>query len=454
MPAILLRKEPFGGIAALAGGDTVRILDHVGFKAFECVAKRMSDDESLIKIATLFPKTDPARIHSLIALCRGLVDSPQAWETIKHARLGDESNTSFPTLSFPLDMSWEITRKCNQFCQHCYNNSSNDGHHPSWQQLERVLDELDSTQLRSLTITGGEPMMRKDFKYFSERVERLAFNRILSSNATLIAPTNIGWISRIYKQASISIDVANKESYEEFRGRRGSYERCIRGLRLLREHGVDVLAQTTLSFHNFSVIEELADLLASLDIRSWSVRIPFRSGRALHNGAIFLDRSRLVESAEKLSQLREQLLPRFDDLKMGVNYLQSYHEPYTPTENPNSLMTCAAATILATLNADGRLSPCALFSETNFKSEPVWNTSLKEQWQNAACMNDMRNIHLKDIKGCGTCSNSRGSCGGGCRAKSYLAYGTIYRSDNDCNYSQLFSDTGDRSKQTIPIVSG
>ena len=452
MSAILLRKEPFGGIAALAGGDTVRVLDHVGFSIFRAVAAGRSDSEILDAIGQSFPGADGASVRETLVRSRQLLDNPSSWESVQ-IDATDDTGLSFPVLSYPLDLSWEITRRCNQHCLHCYNNSSHEGAHPSWERLEKILDELSAVQLRSLTITGGEPMMRRDFEKFSERVIDLAYNRILSSNATLIDTTNIRWLSRVYNQASISIDVADKDAYEEFRGKKGSFKRCVEGIRLLRENDVDVVAQTTLSIYNIDAIDELAQLLISLGVRSWSVRLPFGSGRAVANRSTFLEREKVMAQAERLSELRERLAPQFDDLKMGVNYLTSYQNPYRPTNNPNKLMTCAAATILATLSADGKLSPCALFSETDFKSDSVWESSLKEQWQNAVCFNQMRDVHLKDIGGCGTCSNSTGSCGGGCRAKSYLAYGTIYRPDNDCNYSASSAISNAQSRRIINIAS-
>ncbi|OCJ09555.1 hypothetical protein A6U86_25780 [Rhizobium sp. AC27/96] len=347
----------------------------------------------------------------------------------------DEGHLDFPALSYPLDMSWEITRRCNQLCKHCYNNSTASGSHPSWEQLETVLDELSAVQLRTVTVTGGEPMMRRDFRRFSERLLKIAHNRILSSNGTLITEDNIGWLSEIYKQASISIDVNEENLYEDFRGKLGTYKKCIEGISLLRRYDVDVLAQTTLSSMNIDRIEEMAEFLLSLGVRSWSVRLPFNSGRATHNHDVFLSRSTLMDRAKYLSDLREKYAPHFDDFKIGVTYLTSYQEPYSPTKNPNKLMTCAAATVLATLNADGTLAPCALFSETDFRSASIWTSSFKEQWQNSQPFRMMRSVHLSEISGCGTCKNSLGNCGGGCRAKSYLAYGTIHRPDNDCNYS-------------------
>ena len=220
MSAILLRKEPFGGIAALAGGDTVQVLDHVGFSIFRAVAAGRSDSEILDAIGQSFPGADGASVRETLVRSRQLLDNPSSWESVQ-IDATDDTGLSFPVLSYPLDLSWEITRRCNQHCLHCYNNSSHEGAHPSWERLEKILDELSAVQLRSLTITGGEPMMRRDFEKFSERVIDLAYNRILSSNATLIDTTNIRWLSRVYNQASISIDVADKmrtKSLEEKKG--------------------------------------------------------------------------------------------------------------------------------------------------------------------------------------------------------------------------------------------
>jgi radical SAM protein with 4Fe4S-binding SPASM domain len=432
--SILLRPEPFGGLAARIGYDTVRLFGKPAYCAIESVALGLSDTECVRRVAAKFPEVTVARTTSWIQGFRHLVNTPSDWEI--DSSFGGVSTAEFPTLSYPLDISWEVTRKCNQFCRHCYNNSDHVGANPTWSQLKSILDEIAGVQLRAITVTGGEPLMRKDFKEFSELIKDAAFDRILNSNATLITHRNIDWISECYTRASISIDVADCDAYDEFRGRKGSFQHCVNGLRLLLQQDVDVVAQTTLSRYNINALEELAQFLIDLGVRTWSCRLPFDSGRAPMNSGAFLSRPELNAEAERIDAIREKYAPQFDDLRMGVTYLKSYSEPYNHTNNPDRLMTCAAATVMATINADGTLSPCNLFSETDYRSPPIWETGLQKQWAESQPFREMRNVHLSDIKGCATCKNAQGTCGGGCRAQAYLAFRLINRAAGECNYSR------------------
>jgi len=120
---------------------------------------------------------------------------------------------------------------------------------------------------------------------------------------------------------------------------------------------------------------------------------------------------------------------------MGTKYSWSSDSCSTKQQS-DRLITCAAGTIMAALLADGSLAPCPLFSGTDFKSAPIWNSSLSDTWSNADCFKKMRSISLREISTCYECCNSI-FCGPnvGCRARAYMEFGTIYAPDPDCGYN-------------------
>src|SRR5262249_45762430 len=183
-------------------------------------------------------------------------------------------------------------------------------------------------------------------------------------------------------------------------------------------------------------LRELAELVASLGATSWSIRLSFSSGRQIKNADIFPKHEILLSVADDIRQIKREFKNRIPFILGGINYEDSYREPYVPTHNQRRLVTCAGATILAALAADGTMSPCPLFSGTDYRSRSVWEIGFVRAWSDAQCMNDMRSTSSDQIAGCGTCANLNGKCGGGCRAKAYMKKGTIKSNDYHCNYSQ------------------
>ena len=244
---------------------------------------------------------------------------------------------------------------------------------------------------------------------------------------------NSSWFPGLIDGANLSLDAGNKQEYERFRGKSGSFDRCLRGLQLLVEKKIPVAIQTTISRFNIDRLDELAELIIKEGATSWIVRLPIASGRAIENEDDFLTREEIVQKEPILNEIRERYESEFEALKIGLNFAWTYRKPYVRMEREDGFISCAAATVSAALLADGRLAPCALFSGTNFKSDVVWNDGFLNQWKNAKCMTDMRSIQLSRISRCHHCADNGKICTTGCRAKSYLN-GDLYTPDPDCGY--------------------
>jgi radical SAM protein with 4Fe4S-binding SPASM domain len=346
---------------------------------------------------------------------------------------GDTNSNSIPAVSAPLDLYWEITKRCNLCCLHCYNKSGTANAEPGLEQIQSVVKELSSTKLRNLVVTGGEPLMRKDLRTIVEWLKPLTLNFVLATNGTLINESNARWMNGMINEVNLSLDAGNKSAYEKFRGRKGIFEKCIKGFKLLARYDIPVIIQTTISRYNINSLEEIALLAIENGAAAWIVRLPVYSGRAVENRKDFLGRDELVKAEPMLLEIREKYLNKFIDLQIGVNFMWSYKEPYTYTQNEEKAVSCSAGTVGALLTAQGTLVPCPLFSGTNFSSGVVWKNNFIKEWQTAQCMNAMRSIHLSQLSSCFHCSHYKIKCSGGCRAKSYLN-GNLYSIDPDCAY--------------------
>lgn len=204
---------------------------------------------------------------------------------------------------FPLQAQWEITCRCNLKCVMCYTDCFNTPEHIqrelSTQEIFRILDEMKAAGVMELTLTGGEPMSRPDFKEIYLRAIQNGFLTTLFTNGTYITDE---WI-RLWQQyppekIEISVHGKSETTFDRVTGMSGSHTRVMRSIRLVAESGLPLMIKTTgLNLNQNEILE----------IKSWAQSLPnvqFRFGfhiRAQANGGTDPYQFRLPE--EELAEL-------------------------------------------------------------------------------------------------------------------------------------------------------
>ena len=150
----------------------------------------------------------------------------------------------------PMQVSIEVTRRCPLECQHCYNNlpmGDQDARSREMTTEEhfKMLDELVEMGCFWLLYTGGEIFARKDFLEIYTYAKKKGFLITLFTNGTLINEKIADYLVEWPPFAiEITLYGRTKETYEELTQIPGSYERCLRGIKLLRERGLPLKLKT------------------------------------------------------------------------------------------------------------------------------------------------------------------------------------------------------------------
>ncbi|MGE5125203.1 MAG: radical SAM protein, partial [Betaproteobacteria bacterium] len=159
-----------------------------------------------------------------------------------HGRVGKQR--------IPLDVSIEVTRRCPLQCAHCYNNLPMADREARSRELSReehfrLLDELAAAGSLWVLFTGGEIFARADFLDIYLYAKRKGFLVTLFTNGTLITKRIADTLAE-YRPFSIEITLygRTREAYERLTGVPGSYDRCLDGIRLLRERGLPLFLKT------------------------------------------------------------------------------------------------------------------------------------------------------------------------------------------------------------------
>ncbi len=158
---------------------------------------------------------------------------------------------------------WNLTRRCNLTCKHCYAISS-DKVYPgelSTPQIYATLDDLKAFGVPVVILSGGEPLLHPDIWKISAYTRDLGFYTTLSTNGVLIDTNNIGQIVDMrYDYLGISLDGLEK-THDSFRGMQGAFKKSMRAIQLCLRHNIKVGIRFTLTQHNEQEFPAMLDLL-------------------------------------------------------------------------------------------------------------------------------------------------------------------------------------------------
>jgi radical SAM protein with 4Fe4S-binding SPASM domain len=163
----------------------------------------------------------------------------------------------------PMEVSIEMTHRCPLECQHCYNNlpmsdATARKQELSFEEHVRLLDELVDMGCLWLLYTGGEIFARKDFLGIYTEAKKRGFLITLFTNGTMITPKIADHLAE-YRPFAIEITLygATRETYETLTQVPGSFDRCMKGIRLLLDRGLPLKLKTVPTSINFHEVEDM-----------------------------------------------------------------------------------------------------------------------------------------------------------------------------------------------------
>lgn len=157
---------------------------------------------------------------------------------------------------------WNLTRRCNLRCRHCYTVSS-DVHFPgelSHEQAMATLDDLGAFGIPALILSGGEPLDRFDLFEIAARARPMVRMLALSTNGTKIHGENADRVAEAgFDYVGISIDGIGATN-DWFRGVDGAFNDALRGVRECKARGIKVGLRFTVTRDNHAQLPDLIRL--------------------------------------------------------------------------------------------------------------------------------------------------------------------------------------------------
>ena len=163
---------------------------------------------------------------------------------------------------------WNLIRRCNLNCIHCYSLSA-DVDFPgelSTAEIFDVMDDLRSFGVPVLILSGGEPLLRPDIFEISKRAKDKGFYTGLSSNGTMIDQPIADRIAEIgYDYVGVSLDGIGAV-HDRFRRQEGAFDAALNGMSLCKARNIKVGLRFTMTERNVESLPAMLDLMDREDI--------------------------------------------------------------------------------------------------------------------------------------------------------------------------------------------
>jgi 12,18-didecarboxysiroheme deacetylase len=163
---------------------------------------------------------------------------------------------------------WNITKRCNLKCVHCYAHAKDMAFDSELSTLEgkNLLDDLAEFGVPVILFSGGEPLTRKDLPELAAYAVKKGMRAVISTNGTLITPEKAQTLKEIgLSYVGISLD-GMEEINDRFRGVKGAFKAALQGIENCKKAGIKVGLRFTINKSNASEISKIFKLLQEMNI--------------------------------------------------------------------------------------------------------------------------------------------------------------------------------------------
>lgn len=414
---------------------------------------------------------------------RAMALAAEPWERAPLAAAADTDRVVEP---LPHVVAWNLTRRCNLSCAHCYiaaGSWHSAAHELPTDTCRRIIDELlEVNPGPMLILSGGEPLVRPDLEQIAAHAAAGGATVVVGTNGTALTAERIGSLQDAGVQGvAISIDSLDERYHNRFRHGGGALEQTLAAVERLRAAHLDFVVQTTLTRGNRDELDSLVAWAAEKGAVSFNLYFLVPTGRG--------DGMRGLSPVENEQVLRD--LVRLQRQYRGTLMIRSKCQPqimrHVFEQDPQSPLLhygtrCPCGVQYCRITPEGKVTPCPYLPVvagdlTQATFAEVWTTSAVFQTLRGAArdgvgsepedglrdgvrdaMGDESRHRAADGPRAGVrTGNARrgwsvaaaaprsglgGKCGrceyrrlcGGCRARSFAETGDLLGADESCAY--------------------
>jgi heme b synthase len=352
-------------------------------------------------------------------------------------------------------VAWEVTRSCNLSCAHCRSSSEAGIYQDELctDECRQLLDGIAGTGNPVIILSGGEPLLRQDIFEIAAYAVAKGLRVAMGTNGTLITDEVAARLKAVpISRVAVSIDFPIPELQDKFRGQPGAFHSAISGIARLRQAGIEVQINSTITKLNMNHLNELLDLALHCGAVAFHpfMLVPTGRGKGLEKVAMSAEEyeQTLTWINDKQKELGDRIFfkptdaPHYQRIirqnarKNNVQVTSGCSKSSAGTENEAmNFMTrgCLAGISFCFISHRGKVQGCGYL---DVAAGNIRQQSFRQIWEESALFSELRD--LSNLKGkCGICEYKQ-ICGG-CRARAYESTGDYLQAEPYCIYQPASS---------------
>jgi MoaA/NifB/PqqE/SkfB family radical SAM enzyme len=221
-----------------------------------------------------------------------------------------------------------VTGKCNLSCEFCLVPFSRDSNELSANEILDILSFLKRKSLQSISISGGEPLLRQDIDKILLGAYNLGLPITLATNGTILSKQHLIVLCRSKTRVKVSIN-GDSNTHNEL-AKKEIFNNIDNNINKLIQYGIEVSLNTLVTRQNLKALKEviLYALYKGIKRIRFIVFVPRGEG--------YTHRSKFVLSYKQINYLENELknLEEYYKDKLSICYSNYFKKTYVVLE-PN-----------------------------------------------------------------------------------------------------------------------
>jgi MoaA/NifB/PqqE/SkfB family radical SAM enzyme len=249
------------------------------------------------------------------------------------------------------NVTFELTRKCNFSCIHCYNSFDKEKADLSLEKLKTIVDKIVEKECLYIVLTGGEPLLYKHFKEFWIYAYSKGLLITLFTNASLIDDSIISLFKK-YPPYDIEVSLYgfSEKTYSRITGLKNQFDIVKGNIIRLNNEKINFSVKSVAFKYNIKEIKNIYNFTKKINVK-------FKYDLNISPGINGKKTSHLFASSKDIVNLFNEIEESPKARTTFIKNLNISRKILTPS---HKIYTCGAGKATIYIDIKGKIHPCTI----------------------------------------------------------------------------------------------